>query len=92
MTNSSRSTQSFRLGRVYITPGIQSLSINYSAYLARHSMRDWGDLCDEDKAANNLALSNGSRILSAYETPKGKIWIITEADWSATTILLPDEY
>jgi hypothetical protein len=54
---------------------------------------DWGDVDQEDQAANDHALEDGSRLLSAYTTLKGqRIWIITEADRSATTILLPEEY
>lgn len=61
--------------------------------LARHAAGDWGDLCGEDRAANDRAVAVGARILSAYHTPEGvKLWIITEADRSATTILLPEEY
>jgi hypothetical protein len=54
---------------------------------------DWGDdLCDEDKDANNRALLDGSRILSAYRALDVKVWVITEADRSSTLILLPSEY
>jgi hypothetical protein len=54
---------------------------------------DWGELSDEDVQENELSLREGFRLLSAYRTAKGqKIWIITEADRSATTILLPSEY
>ena len=61
--------------------------------LARHVTGDWGDLCDEDKAENELSVEQGFRILSAYELQTGtKLWVITEADRSATTFLLPDEY
>ena len=61
--------------------------------LARHAKGDWGDLCEEDKEENELALKEGNRIFSAYEHPGlPKIWIITEADRSATTILFPEEY
>ncbi len=61
--------------------------------LKRHSGGDWGDLDEEDQRANDAALKDGSRLLSAYEQ-KGmpKIWIITEADRSATTVLFPEEY
>jgi len=61
--------------------------------LNRHVKGDWGDVDDEDKQSNDQALKQGTRLLSAYEA-KGlpKIWIITEADRSATTILFPDEY
>jgi len=61
--------------------------------LKRHAKGDWGDLCADDRSANNEALSEEGRLLSVYKTPSGtKFWIITEADRSATTILLPDDY
>ena len=53
---------------------------------------DWGDLTPADQRANNEALAEGSRILSAYVVGDRKLWVITEADRSATTILLPEEY
>ena len=59
----------------------------------RHAAGDWGEaLSPEDREANELALKEGSRLLSAYHTPHGKIWIITERDRSATTVLFPDDY
>jgi hypothetical protein len=59
----------------------------------RHLSGDWGDLCAEDKDANEQALQFGGRLFSAYHDRKGvKFWIITEADRSATTVLLPDDY
>jgi hypothetical protein len=60
----------------------------------RHITGDWGELDDEDKAANELALAEGYRLLSHYsfQGDKTRIWVITEADRSATTILFPDEY
>jgi hypothetical protein len=66
--------------------------------LNRHVKCDWGDVDDEDKQTNDQALKQGTRLLSAYNDdrfPKNgvaTIWIITEADRSATTILFPDEY
>lgn len=62
--------------------------------LQRHALRDWGDdLCQEDYAANNQALLDGTRILSVYKSATGDAyWIITEADRSATTVLLPSDY
>jgi hypothetical protein len=61
--------------------------------LRRHLSGDWGDLDLEDKAANDNALADGSRLLSAYHAADGtKFWIITEADRSATTVLLPEDY
>lgn len=61
--------------------------------LDRHLSGDWGDLCDEDREANEDALQNGGRLFSVYHDCKGvKFWIITESDRSATTVLLPDDY
>ncbi|MFN0009571.1 MAG: hypothetical protein ACKVXR_16865 [Planctomycetota bacterium] len=61
--------------------------------LGRHVRRDWGELDCEDKAANDRALVDHSRLLSSYRAKEGrKFWIITEADRSATTVLLPEEY
>jgi hypothetical protein len=62
--------------------------------LARHIHGDWGDLPVEDQVENELALLTGKRLLSSYTLPGGesKVWIITEADRSVTTILLPDDY
>ncbi len=87
----------FKLGRVVMTPGaITALAASNESpwtFLARHLAGDWGDLDAEDKGLNDLAVKGGSRIFSAYVTAKGaRLWVITEADRSATTILLPDEY
>lgn len=85
----------FQLGGTYSTPGaLEALTpAEMQSSLARHHRGDWGDLEDEDKQANDQALIHGSRLLSAYHSAKGtKFWIITEADRSATTILLPSEY
>lgn len=61
--------------------------------LDRHFKGDWGDLVEEDKAANEVALLDGSRLLSTYHDRNGvKFWIITEADRSLTTVLLPEDY
>ena len=63
------------------------------AILHRHMSSDWDDLSDEDVRENELSLKGAFRLLSAYRTAKGqKLWIITEAVRSATTILLPSEY
>ncbi|MFQ5812041.1 MAG: hypothetical protein ACE5JC_10440 [Candidatus Zixiibacteriota bacterium] len=62
-------------------------------FIQRHVAGDWGDLDDQDRRANEEALRVGNRLLSAYRTKRGeRIWVITEWDRSATTILLPDEY
>ena len=85
------------LGSIFMTIGARE-SLNNSSqepieFLARHQRGDWGDVCKDDANENNFSLKNGFRILSAYKTSDGeKLWIITEADRSATTILLPSEY
>jgi hypothetical protein len=83
------------LGEVYATPGVLTqISKSEIAFaLARHENCDWGDVCKEDWELNNEALEMGYRILSSYTSSNGiKFWIITEADRSTTTILLPEEY
>ena len=62
-------------------------------FINRHVTGDWGDVCDEDAMENDLSAENGFRIFSVYCLEDGtKIWVITEADRSTTTILLPSEY
>ena len=61
-------------------------------YLARHALGDWGEVPPEDARENERSLKHGWRVLSSYAVGEGKVWIITEADRSYTTILLPDEY
>ena len=85
----------FPPGQIVATPGALELAeqgVDLLAYLQRHLRGDWGELCDEDKAENDFSLKNGFRLMSAYPTPCGKLWIITEADRSVTTFLLPEEY
>lgn len=87
----------FPLGRIVATPGALSVleRANQSAalFLARHAGGDWGELDRADIAENEYSLAHGFRLLSSYTTTAGqKLWIITEADRSATTLLLPDEY
>ena len=87
----------FALGQTFITPGaeeaLQSAGQTATEFLRRHMSGDWGELSDEDVRENEFSLKEGLRLLSAYQTGKGqKLWIITEADRSATTILLPSEY
>ena len=61
--------------------------------LARHQRGDWGCLCPEDRASNNRAVRSGDRLLSEYRTPDGtKFWVVTEADRSLTTVMLPTDY
>ena len=93
----------FHPGSVVATPGaIGAASPGYRRQcLDRHLSGDWGCCCDEDKASNDEAVTVGNRILSAYPLDPAKpskgyggntLWIITEADRSVTTFLLPDEY
>lgn len=86
----------FALGRTYATAAVarwaDKTGINLAGYLRRHHCGDWGDLCKEDKQANEDALAHGARILSAYLTGDRKIYVITEADRSMTTILFAEEY
>jgi len=66
--------------------------------IARHLRGDWGDCCEQDQDSNEMALQGGGRLFSVYHIPAGvfalesKIWIITEADRSYTTVLFPSEY
>ena len=83
------------LGQTVITPGAIAVLANRDVLnaLARHAAGDWGEVCGEDRLANDEALQTGARVLSAYRNCEGvKFWIITEADRSVTTILLPEEY
>ena len=82
------------LGRVLATPGALDVLDHAStaALLRRHMLGDWGDLDPEDWDMNDRALVNDDRILSAYTVNGTALWVITEADRSATTILLPEEY
>jgi hypothetical protein len=85
------------LGRVVATPGalraFEASGDTPLTFLTRHHHCDWGELSPEDNLANNEALIDGTRLLSAYRLNNGtRIWIITEADRSSTCILLPSEY
>ena len=87
----------FQLGQILLTIGAREAleESNQTAieFLARHRSGDWGLVCEDDRQENELSVKEGFRILSAYKTKKGeKIWVITEADRSSTTILLPSEY
>lgn len=92
--------KAFSLGRILATRGVIEAVPNYRLLqcLARHAAGDWGEaLPPEDARENDLSVKEGLRILSAYfidpDRPKsGKLWIITEADRSVTTCLLPEEY
>jgi hypothetical protein len=84
-------------GRIVATPGalalLEQANKSPSKFLSRHLRGDWGELCQEDKAENELSLKHGFRLLSSYPiTDNDTLWIITEADRSVTTLLLPSEY
>ena len=86
---------SFPLGRVVATANAADVlpRAEVLAAIDRHATGDWGELDDEDRLANERALRDGSRLLSVYRTESGtRFWIITEADRSATTVLLPEDY
>ena len=95
-------TKKFSLGRIVATPGalhaLHDAGQTPDEFLARHVCGDWGELDDEDRQANDIALIDGSRLLSAYETRKGeRLWVITEAVNEiglryGTTVLLPSDY
>jgi len=95
--NQKTSMARFELGRTVITPGaIEALEHSGQMaieFLRRHVAGDWGELSDDDVKENEFSLEHGFRLLSRYQTSQGeRFWIITEADRSATTILLPNEY
>jgi hypothetical protein len=85
----------FPLGRTVATPAVLSALSTGELSIAvnRHQRGDWGDVCPEDREENELALREGFRLFSVYHSKAGtKFWVITEADRSATTVLLPDDY
>lgn len=86
----------FPIGKVVATPGAVELLKQHELspfdFIVRHWQGDWGDLGPEDVKANQYALRHRTRILSSYRIEDAKLWIITEADRSATTLLLPSEY
>ena len=95
----------FETGTVVMTPGIKSIMDRGTAEaeiirdcLARHMRGDWGDLEEDDRRMNDESLVNErsgrltDSLFSSYKTEFGDIYIITEIDRSATTVLLPEEY
>ena len=92
----------FGLGKLFVTRGVHALmdehNLDVTPFIARHQTGDWGEVCAEDAAENQLSLEKGFRILSAYSFKSEfdgetyKLWIITEVDRSVTTVLLPEEY
>lgn len=87
----------FPLGNLVVTPGasilLERLRLPSLPLFRRHSMGDWGEVDGHDKRANERDLKTGGRLLSAYRLSDGTpVWVITEADRSATTLLFPEEY
>lgn len=85
----------FSPGQIMATPNAMAsiTSAEIRGSLLRHLTGDWGACSEEDRTANNLALSDGGRLFSFYCSANNvKFWIITEADRSATTVLLPEDY
>lgn len=87
----------FPLGKIEATPGsfvrMSECGASFASLLARHASGDWGDCDAEDRAANDAAVLEMSRVFSSYTLTGGRrVWVITEADRSATRFLLPDEY
>ncbi len=96
-TLNEQSSVLFPLGEVYLTIGareaLEESNQLPNEFLAKHQSGDWGIIGKEDWKENDFSVKVGFRILSAYETSQDeKLWIITEADRSSTTILLPSEY
>jgi hypothetical protein len=90
-------TALFPLGQVVFTPAVLEALVNSGekaeTFLRRHISGDWGDVSVDDAEENELSLKEGFRLLSAYTLSNGeRIWVITEADRSATTLLLPEDY
>ena len=90
-------TPRFPLGQIVATPGaieaMEESGQTADFFLDQHVQGQWGQVDEEDWEANNRSLMDGTRLVSAYQTLKGvKIWVITEADRSATTLLLPEDY
>jgi hypothetical protein len=88
----------FPLGQIVATPGalaaLGKAGQTPLDFLSRHVCGDWGELSEDDRKENQLSLKRGFRLLSSYRTSADdtRVWVITEADRSVTTILLPEEY
>jgi hypothetical protein len=96
MSGEAKREPRFPLGRVVATPGalaaLGEAGVEPLGLLQRHASGDWGAVCAEDAASNERALTNGWRIISAYEVGGARIWVITESDRRSTCLLLPSEY
>ena len=95
MTTTPQARISFRLGQTVITRAALAVlpQLDVLEALGRHARGDWGDVGADDRQANEAALRDGERLLSVYTSSDGRrFWIITEADRSVTTVLLPEDY
>ncbi|AWY65024.1 hypothetical protein [Burkholderia thailandensis] len=96
--NAHRHAPLFPLGLIVATPGALDLldrtGTNADALLRRHGRGDWGVVCATDARSNDLAVTNGTRLLSAYElgARRERLWIISEAGRQTTSLILPSEY
>ena len=93
---SERNSPLFSLGQIVATPAVlkhlTAHGVHPQPCIRRHQCGDWGDVPPEDAQENDFSVLNGFRILSSYEVAGERVWIITEADRSATTLLFPSEY
>lgn len=95
MSTTSYAVAKFKLGKIVTTPNaLSQLTLeDLLVGIGRHQAGDWGNVDEHDRQANELALIKGKRLWSVYHAANGvKFWIITEADRSATTVLLPEDY
>jgi hypothetical protein len=94
MSSADTNATTFPLGRLVMTTNAARHLTPREMHdgLRRHASGDWGDLCPEDAEQNAHSLRSGGRLFSAYGTGDRRFWIVTEADRSATTILLPQDY
>jgi hypothetical protein len=88
------SAPKFPLGQIVITANANSLldQVDVQQGLTRHAAGDWGEVPPEDRKENELSLKEGFRLMSVYRSGSLKFWIITEADRSVTTVLMPEDY
>jgi hypothetical protein len=96
-TTANTTSTRFPLGSIYLTPGaieaLEEAEQSPQEFISRHVRLEQGELCDDDHKENLFSVDKALRIFSAFKTTRGvKLWVITEADRSATTILLPSEY
>ena len=86
----------FELGALTATAGAAQVAgaagVRLVELVLRHLGGDWGEIDQQDKTANNFAVGSGGRIVSSYHLDGGDVWVITEADRTATTVLLASEY